>query len=241
MYKVCIPSYKREKIAKTQRLFSPDKVIIAVGMDEVEKYKKELGEEYEYLGIPKERNGNIAKARNFILENAGTDYILMMDDDVDSLGYFENGEKKKFTKDEIDEFIVNGFNMAIGLNVKLWGINMTADRMAYREYSPISFQTPILGTFSGIIKTNLRYDEELYLKEDYDFFLQHLQRDHKILRFNKYHYNTIHLTIPGGCANYRTMQEEKRQAEILKKRWGDKVVKIKNTTNPTIYSPYKGI
>lgn len=241
IWKVYIPSYKRSDKIKTHKLFNKENVVIVIGEDEREEYEKFLGSGYNYLLIPKERNTNIAKARNFMLENADTECILMMDDDVESVGYYEKGKKCYLNVEELENFVADGFRMAKELGVHLWGINMTADRMAYREFTPFSFSVPILGTFCGIIKTDIKYMEEIYLKEDYDFFLEHIHKDHKTLRFNKYHYNTIHLTIPGGCAAYRTMGEEKRQAEILQKKWGSKVVKLKNTTNPTIISPYKGV
>ncbi len=241
MWKVYIPSYKRADKIKTHKLFKKEKVVIVVGEDEKESYEKHLGLGYNFLLIPKEKNTNIAKARNFMLENAETENILMMDDDVESVGYYEKNKKCIMNVEELENFIDNGFQMAVELGVHLWGINMTADKMAYREFTPFSFQTPILGTFCGIIKTDIKYMEEIFLKEDYDFFLEHIHKDHKVLRFNKYHYNTIHLTIEGGCASYRTMNEEKRQAKILQKKWGSKIVKIKDTTNPTIKTPYKGV
>ena len=133
--------------------------------------------------------------------------------------------------------------MAKDLGVSLWGINLQSDPKFYREYSPFSLLSPILGTFSCHYKPILRYDENLFLNEDYDFFLKTINKYRKTLRFNKYYYKADHLERSGGCGAYRLKEFEIEQAEAMQKRWGNKVFKfdINKSTNGRINVPLKGI
>ena len=149
---------------------------------------------------------------------------------------------------EIMDFLVNGFIMAEDLGTPLWGVNLQSDPKFYREYSPFSFLSPVLAPFcchiiDDTVRRRIRYDERLGLNEDYDFFLQVIRIYHKVLRFNKYYYKADHLTVQGGCGAHRTLGEELRQAEIMIKKWGPKVVTydFNKSTNPRIRVPFKGI
>lgn len=87
----------------------------------------------------------------------------------------------------------------------------------------------------------LRFDERLGLNEDYDFSLQVLHKHHKIFRNNKFHYRCGHLTDKGGCGAYRLLDEEKKQAKVMIKKWGSRVVSydFKKSTNPRVNCPLK--
>ena len=238
---IITPSYKRANNVKARCVFG-DRLIIACHEFEVEEYEK-FNPDNKLLVIPDDLRGNMAKVRNFMLENSPTKYLVMIDDDVIEVGYHESMKTIPFEFDKLMSFIVNGFVMAEELGTVLWGLNLQSDPKFYREYSPISFLSPVLGPFSCHIVNDLRYDERLGLNEDYDYALQVLQRYHKILRFNKYYYLAGHLTEKGGCGAYRTMDKEVAQSKIMIKKWGNKVVKYNfdKSTNPRISVPYKGI
>jgi hypothetical protein len=186
--------------------------------------------------------------RNFILDNSDKEVVLM-DDDIKYIGYYERSELFKMYDEEVYEMIENNFRMIKELGTVLWGLNLQSDKKFYREYSPFSLSSVILGPCMGIIKDEeLRFDEELGLKEDYDYSLQVLKKHRKILRFNKYHYSCGHINLKGGCATYRTTDKEKEQAENFQRKWGSKIVKIERKTqggnfsiNPVIHCPIKGI
>lgn len=240
-----VPSYKRAGKVKTGKWLTS--AILCVHEFEADEYKEK--EKNKLLIIPDDLKGNMAKVRNFILDNSVHDVTCMLDDDISEVGFYEFdeiSEKMKFNKItqgdlflKIDEWR----GQSEDLGTILFGMNLQSDPKFYREYSPISLQSPVLGTFCCILKTNLRYDERLGLNEDYDFALQVLQKHHKILRWNKYSYKADHLTMAGGCGAYRVLDEEKAQAEIMISKWGKKIVSydFKKSTNPRIRSPFKGI
>ena len=238
---IITPSYKRANNVKARCVFG-NNLIIACHEFEAEEYKK-WNPDNKILVIPDELRGNMAKVRNFMLENSPTKYLVMIDDDVIEVGYHENMKTIPFSYDDLMSFIVDGFVMAEELGTVLWGLNLQSDPKFYREYSPISFLSPVLGPFSCHIVNDLRYDERLGLNEDYDYALQVLQRYHKILRFNKYYYLAGHITEKGGCGAYRTMDKEIAQSKIMIGKWGNKIVKYNfdKSTNPRINVPLKGI
>jgi hypothetical protein len=152
----------------------------------------------------------------------------------------EKGKQIEVKEDYFMDFLANGFEMANDIGAKLWGVNLQSDPMFYMEYNPININVPVLGTFCCHIKNELRYDERLGLNEDYDLFLQHCYKYRKVLRFDKWHYKARHLDMAGGCAAYRTIDEEKEQADIMIHKWGNSVVKydFKKSTNPTLNVPF---
>lgn len=147
---------------------------------------------------------------------------------------------------DVEEFVENGFNMANELNVKYWGMNLLPDKGAYREYTPFSMTQCILGPFQAFNDLDLRYDENLPLKEDYDLSLQVLNKYRKTLRFNMYFYSVKQHTNAGGCASYRTKQREIEQFELLQRKWGTKIVQSDPNAkgfdiNPIIKVPIRGV
>ena len=236
--KIVIPSYKRSKDVPSRKTIPNS--ILAIHEFEEEEYRKEQGG--ELLVIPDSLRGNIAKVRNYILDNIDDEKIVMMDDDVKGIGYYENYDQNIMNVDEIMDFLDSGYLMCKELGCRLWGINLQSDPKFYRTFNPISLLGVVLGTFSCHYKPKLRYDESLYLNEDYDFFLKNIKKYRKVLRFTKYHYIADHLNKKGGCGAYRMKDTEIEQAKIMQKRWGSKVFRfdIKKSTNGIVRVPLKG-
>ena len=234
------PSYKRAgNIDVTKWLDA----VLCVHEFEEKEYRN--FHDNELMVLPDSLRGNMAKVRNFILEHSDCEVCVMMDDDVQYVGYFENGKVHTLNQKELIKKIIEWYHQAKDLSTVLFGVNLQCDYKFYREYSPISCLSPVLGPFSCIIKegNDLKYDDRLSLNEDYDYFLQVMRKHHKVLRWNKYHYRAGHLNKKGGCGAYRSLKREKEQAKIMQKKWGDKIVKydFKKSTNPVIHVPLRGI
>jgi len=243
---IAIPSYGRSAKCISAKMFS--KAVIFCHHFEVKEYEKY--NKNDIVGIPDELKGKgMAVIRNYILDKLKDYEILMLDDDIKKVGYYDNCEMKEMNEEEFYYFAENAFRMTRELGTKLWGLNLQTDKKFYREYSPLSFSSVVLAPCFGIIKDEeIRFDEKLGLKEDYDYSIQILKKYRKILRFNKYHYQCGHINLKGGCSNYRTMKKEEDQAMQLRKKWGSAIIKIKRRTqggnisiNPVVISPIRGI
>lgn len=188
-------------------------------------------DEYEsYYGkrvtvIPDAEDGNLARKMNAILDRAMHDNVVIMDDDVTAIGYWERGEHYWLDGAGILSLMQMGFSVASELGVSLWGIGQTQDRRVYRVYTPLSLLAPILGPFTGHLSPKLRYDESVLGKDDYDFWLQNIVEHRRTLRFNKYHYVHDHGTKSGGFVSMRTMEREQAGVKRMREKWGSKVFK----------------
>tara|TARA_R110000823_G_scaffold289265_2_gene407665 strand:- start:634 stop:1239 length:606 start_codon:yes stop_codon:yes gene_type:complete len=194
------------------------------------------------VSIPDEKDGNIAVKRNAILDMAaadGVEWLLMVDDDYQYVGKITNQNPRWLNNDEIETLIAEGCQMADELQTGMWGLNVQIDPKFYREYSPFSLTTPILGPWQAVKVSELRYDEKISLKEDYDFWLQSIRKYRKTLRFQSYHYMVNHINKSGGVVSYRTKQREEEHNQMLQEKWGRRVVKydIGKSINPRVHIP----
>lgn len=219
-FAIFAPSYRRPEGITTQ-LYLPECTYV-VAEKEAKDYE---ANGHRVWAVPDSAQGNVSRIRNYILDNCGCSRVLILDDDIGYLGRWEAAKPKRLTTDEAMEFIEQGFFMAEQFGVRYWGVNLLPDKGAYREYTPLALKACVLGPFQGFNDLDLRYDERLPLKEDYDLSLQVLNKYRMTLRFNAYFYSCKQHTNPGGCAAYRTIDREKQQFDLLQKKWGSRIVR----------------
>jgi len=238
------PSYGRPSECITHKYLK--ELTYVVSSKEEEAYKKVHD---KIVVVPDGVQGSYARVCNWILDNNRDKKIVIMDDDISAVKYFEGKEDFKMDEEHVYEMFNNNARMTEELGAKYWGVNILPDKQAYREYSPLSTVSYCGGPIQGFVYNDLLFDEEMLLKEDYDMTLQQLNKYRKVLRFNKYHYVAKQSVNKGGCANYRTFEEEKKRTDLLQKKWGGKIVKYDKASkkeknfdyNPIINAPIKGI
>lgn len=259
---VCCPSYKRPKVESLDYLpFLKVYVDTKEYKDYIENNK---GYENNIIECPEGVQGNVSRVRNYILDcefENGADAVCIIDDDLKGIYRYDvNKEtlygyvKVKIEQDEFENFIEKYSNICGELGYKLWGVNCNSDALSYRHYTPFSLTSIVLGPFSVHLKgSEIRYDERLPLKEDYDLAIQHLNKYRGILRLNGYFYDCKQSENKGGCATYRNMIREKEQFELLRKKWGSQIIKYDKGKraggnkekmfdyNPIIHIPIKGV
>lgn len=253
---ICCPSYKRPRDVKTK--FYLPFVKIYVDFSEEDEYKK-FNEGIIIIACPKGVQGNVSRIRNYILKQEfdnGADVVVLVDDDLKEMGYWEKGKKKKIETDDFIDFVEKHSVLASDIGAKFWGVNVNTDKQVYREYSPFSTLCFVGGPFQAFMKGNeCFYDERLFLKEDYDMTIQQINKYRVVLRCNKFFYDCKQSENKGGCAIQRNFDREKLQLELLQKKWGKDIVrndtndrchktkkkKTKIDYNPVIKIPIKGI
>jgi hypothetical protein len=253
---VCVPSYKRPKDVITKKLYPFIKLF--VDESEYDEYKK-YNPEQEIVKLPSGVQGNIARVRNYILDyefKNKTDAVVMMDDDNKGLFKWRNAKPQLVDKDEFFIFIKKYSILAYDWGAVMWGVNINKDKQIYKEFNPFSTVSYVGAPFMCFIKDDgTRFDERIPLKEDYDICVQLLNKHRIVLRVNSYYYNTKQSENKGGCAVMRNIDEEKRQFEILQKKWGSKIIhqgasnqnhrgkKVRKIFdyNPILIVPIKGI
>lgn len=226
--KILSPSWKRSSICTSHNYFKNLEYVVSES--QAEKYSES---NLPIVICPDSAQGNVSRVRNWILDYVKDEDVLIVDDDLKSLSRYEGNKLTKMCGSEADDFIEYGFEIAKEFGVRMWGINIIQDKGAYREYTPFSLKNVILGPFGGFINCPIRYDEDLPLKEDYDYCLQALNKYRKILRINFVHYNCDQHTNLGGCAEYRTIEEEQDQFVLLRKKWGGDIIKQDDNSRVT--------
>lgn len=227
---IAIPSKGRAGKVTSHHVLSgiDDKyVALFVPQSEAEQYSQHHP---QVIGVPDEVKG-ITPTRNFILdycEEHGIGWNLQVDDDALYWSYFEGGVGTPgipLPDDRKLGLLVNYFTMCEEMGTNLFGFNVSGDKKFYREYSPFSLLSVVVGNLMGIVVDDQRFDERLKVKEDYDFSLQSLYRHRRIIRSNKYVWRVEHHDTEGGCKSYRTLQVEKDAIEVLRKKWGKGIVR----------------
>ena len=236
MINIVIPTYKRSKSLAGKEYFKTAKYVLPESQKDA--YRKVLPSK-RMIVIPDECDGNIARKRNWILDNIGRP-LLMIDDDVKGLRMTEGmqeSNRSRFKEKGIERIrlepeqamgvITGGFNMAAEFGCVLWGINLNEDGRNYQQYKPITLTEVILGPFGAHLDHDLHYDERMGTKDDYDFSIQVLNRYRKILRLNKFSYDCGHGDNEGGIVSMRTMEREINYCEAVMKKWGKHIIKYK--------------
>lgn len=246
MYKIFSPSYKRSDICRTHK-YLPEVVYVVR-----ESEKKDYEDVHDKIWVvPDSAQGNLSRIRNYILDNAKEDNIILIDDDIKYFGRFNGNQSIYLDAQGVDKMIIEGITLAREIGAKFWGLNCLADKGAFREYTPFGTRSYIGGPFQAHINNPLRYDEKIFLKEDYDMTLQVLNQFRVNLRLNMYHYVCDQNTLKGGCAEYRNIDLEMEHNDLFLKKWGGKIVKFdmsnksnkkkKYDINPIIKIPIKGV
>lgn len=260
---VCCPSYKRPYV-ETLNYLPFCKVYVAP-----EEYESYLEFNHKHkdniVKCPKGIQGNVSRIRNYILNTEfanGADIVCIVDDDLKAIEHFEMSEDKTYAYEKVKvkhtellDFIYRYSLLCDEWGYKMWGVNINSDTMSFRQYSPFSTNSVVLGPFGVFLKgMECRYDEALPLKEDYDIFIQNCNKYRGVLRLNGYHYICRQSEQKGGCAQYRNMEREKQQFEMLQKKYGSNIVRLDTSNkgrskknrkyidyNPIIKIPIKGI
>jgi len=83
----------------------------------------------------------------------------------------------------------------------------------------------IVGDFIVIdtSKKVLYFDENLKLKEDYDYTLQHIREFGNVLRYQSALATFEHYTNKGGAVDFRTSENEQQAIKYLHNKWGEAI------------------
>jgi len=231
---IYIPSYGRAGMVSTFDVIKSAKIVIP------EKQYKEYAKHYPKKAlfvVPDRRDGNVAKKRNAILDMTPEKNIAMFDDDLRKVVKIKTG--KVLSGEQIVGLIYQGFNVAKEIGANYWGFNWTSQPRQVFEGRPFSLNK-VFWQILCVIKTELRFDEKLLRCDDVDFWMKHVRRDKITLRYNYYHgfFRMKQKTQTGGIGLKSDPQED---IKILQKRYGKKLVPVKNGELGLIQSPYKGV
>lgn len=225
------PSYKRADGCLILKAFSRVKVYVCPEeYDDYCRFNKEYSD--RIIKCPKGIQGNgKSRCMNWMLDTLwddDTDAIIMMDDDISGIKrHIKNGKDEDVLEDEFYELVEDWVLLGKEWNCGLLALSPTSDPLTYHEYAPFRLLAYCDGQFTGWLQKNeLRYDEELTIKEDVDFALQNWKKYHRCLRIEKYYPKSKSFgDNKGGCNCFRSVEEEKRQFIMMQKKWGSDIIR----------------
>lgn len=106
---------------------------------------------------------------------------------------------------------------------KLCGVAPTSNPYFYNPEKPYRDRAFIVGDMILVFPCDLRFDEKMRLKEDYDYTLSHIQKFGGVLRVDNILAEFAHRSNKGGAVSYRTSELERECIAYLKKKWGNAI------------------
>ncbi len=101
---------------------------------------------------------------------------------------------------------------------KMCGVAPVANEFYFHTHT--SHKNFIIGDLIMVKPCDLFFDENLSLKEDYDYTLQHITKFGGALRCNDLLCGFKHRDNKGGAVAYRTAEKEQEAIAYLKNKWG---------------------
>lgn len=102
---------------------------------------------------------------------------------------------------------------------KLAGVAPTTNAFFYNPARPVTTTRFVVGDAILVQPCALWFDEQLRLKEDYDYTLQHLATYGGVVRCNDVLLAFAHRTNRGGAVAYRTPRLEQATIAALMQKW----------------------
>ena len=130
------------------------------------------------------------------------------------------GSKKIKKEITVDEVLKEMINQMEKYDMYLGAVSPTNNEFYFSETRPIGFRHFCLGDLHLIRKCDLKFDESLTLKEDYDYTLQHIKKFGGVCRLNYILPTFTHRVNKGGAVAVRTEALEQENIKLLKKKWG---------------------
>jgi len=220
--KICIPTYNRFNVEtfKILSAFQSKDIYLFINNypeeqkeEMIEKYRKNIPTGFEDINIVFLLTKGIGNARQAVLDYfpKGTE-LVMLDDDIDSfwkLGISTDKLKKNLismTSLEIKEFFEDAFRICRKNNTCLFGIYPVLNPFYMdNKINPKGF---VIGTVSGIITNDLKYNQEYVPKEDYEYTIKNILKFKKVVRFDNVTVKAGHYSNEGGVCEQRKKNPE---------------------------------
>jgi len=217
-HKIAIPTKNRyDNYLNTLRLLANrslfDVYLFVDDESQLDKYR----ETHPHEKIIVANTSGIQNVRNYIYDFFGKGArIITMCDDVEGVYRLVGKGGQAFTEvleQDLYDLIANGFELCEKNKTKLWGVYPMKNDF-YMSHS-ISNNGFIIGTFSGIIISDIRNSLELACKEDYEFTLEHILKYKKVVRFNNYCVKAKHYTNKGGVVGEGREEKDRHACQFL--------------------------
>jgi len=196
--------------------------------------------DYTALGLRAVVGGKLTQARNKCLDDAQRKrkVCVQVSDDISAWEYRDGKNAKVRTDDALNaahdaarriiaspvaaaRFVLAKMRGADDPKPKLGGAYMLGSCSRTFYGNAFSRSHFILGDFLVVDISEVRFDESMNLKEDYDFSCSHIKAHGSVMRCNRMTLNVKHYDNGGGACTNRDKkgEAERRNIEILNQKW----------------------
>jgi len=237
-----VSARRANKFDGVKDIFMVQTQCIEAGVTPTWYVDEESLQDYQSLGLDAVVGGKLTPARNKILidANAKGKICVELSDDISAWEYREGKQAAVRTDDAMNaahaaaeriimspvaaaRFMVAKMRAAPGKKKpKLAGVYMLgscARTFAGEPFSQLAF---CIGDFFVVdVGSEVRFDENMKLKEDYDFTCAHIKEHGSVLRCNRMTLTVKHYSNSGGAVTNRDSKgmEEQRNIAILNEKW----------------------
>lgn len=210
----CISHRRPQNVNKIIETTGTDKIVFVV--NDQQDY-----EQYTAQGVKCLIGGSLTKNRNKALEYCFTQnkICIQIDDDLKktSINDFTGKRTGQTTT------VLNAINtlMPRFLNSVCLYAGAPPTDNPFFAIDHTKENILITAPFTMAKPSAIRYDENLMLKEDYDYTLQHINNGTGCIRFSQFLFSFQSSTNSGGVVSYRTQQMEQQAINYLQKKWGE--------------------
>lgn len=198
-------------------------------------------QDYRVLGLNAVVGGKLTPSRNKALHDARRKgkVCVQLSDDISAWEYREGKAATVRTDDALNaahakarryivspvaaaRFMLAKMRSADNPKPKLGGVYMLGSCARTFYGDAFSRQHFILGDFFVVdVGSKVNFDEEMRLKEDYDFACSHIKAHGSVMRCNRMTLSVKHYDNGGGACTNRDKkgQEESRNVAILNRKW----------------------
>lgn len=211
----CISHNRHENIQKFFDVVGTNKITFFVKhQTDVENYK--LNGALNVIA-----SGSLMDSRNAALDYCFKQgkVCIELSDDLENI--MINDFTGKRTKQYVTVIEVLNDIMPQFINSEYYLAGFPPTNNPFFALKPTELNKFIVGDFLIIKPTELRFDTNMRLKEDYDFCLQFMKEKGGCIRYGKYLMSFKHYSNKGGAVSYRTEQLEQQTIKYLINKWGE--------------------
>jgi len=238
----CIVSARRAtKVEGVRDIFMVQTQLVEAGVTPTWYVDAESLKDYQALGLRAVVGGKLTPSRNRALKDAKSKgkVCVQLSDDISAWEYRAGNKAAERTDDAVNaahaaakrfivspvaaaRFMLAKMRSVEGPKPKLGGVYMLGSCARTFGGDAFSRQHFILGDFFVVdVGSSVLFDEEMRLKEDYDFSCSHIKAHGSVLRCNRMTLNVKHYSNNGGAVSTRDSKgvEERRNIDVLNRKW----------------------
>lgn len=220
--KIVIPSHKRANVMTTHKLVNDP--IICVEQRQVDEYKR-FNPGYEIVAHPNSVVGMAAK-RQWMYHHF-KDLWMLDDDTTKFLRTYVETNDYEIPKDVISKVLQDIYQLALDLNIYLFGITKNPRPIQYNAHEPIDLTGIICGGCFGIRdpkKSKLYFSQDLYCYNDFFVSLLNAYHNRMCLIDRRFAFvSTTGFKAKGGNAEFRKADVREQDYKMMKRMFGEAV------------------